>query len=582
VLGVGEVRRGDNFFDLGGHSLRVLQITSRVRKLFRVQLPMRSLFEVPTVAGLSERIVKARRGEHPPLLPLSPVGRDGQVALSLAQERLWFLNELEPGTSAHNVPFAIQLKGRLSVISLHCALNEIVRRHQILRTTFTSRDGRPVASTAAALLIDSLLIDLRALPEHARQAQALRLANEEARKPFDLARGPVLRFALLRMGEDDFIVLLTLNHIVTDDWSVGILAGEVAALYGSFSNGVPSALEELAVQYSDYASWQREWLRGEVLEAQLAYWKGQLADAPAALKLPVDHARPAVRTYRAARQTLALPQPLTEELKALSNREGATLFMTLLACYAVLLRHHTGQDDIPVGTPVGGRNLPEVENLIGFFVNLLVLRTNLSAHSDFLQLLNHVRDVALDAYDHQDLPFEKLIEELRPERRAGYMPLIQTAFALQNAPKGALELEGLSASALDVARERTTFDLTMELTDTARGLRGVLEYDTDLFDAGTIGRMGAHLERIVRAVVEQPDIKLERLLASLAAADREELLSTEQSLKESDLRRFKTAKRRVAGGASAPSAEVSETTPQPVGEELHTPRALPGAAGPQP
>jgi amino acid adenylation domain-containing protein len=543
VLGVKEVGRDDNFFDLGGHSLRVLQVTSRVRKLFRVQLPMRSLFEVPTVRGLSERISQARRGDNPPLAPLSAGTTNGNVRLSFAQERLWFLNELEPNTSAHNVPFAININGRLNVIALHATFNEIIRRHEILRTTFTASDGRPVASIAAALDLNLSIVDLSTLPKEQRQAQTLRLANEEAQRPFNLTHGPFLHFALLRIDEDNSIVLLTLNHIVTDDWSVGVFASEVSALYQSYSTGLHSSLAELPVQYSDYSNWQREWLTGEVLQAQLAYWKQQLLDPPF-LRLPIDHEEPPVRTYRAARQPLALPENLTEEMKALGNREGATLFMTLLACYVVLLRYSTRQNDILVGTPVGGRNQPEVENLIGFFVNLLVLRTNLSAHTDFTQLLNHVRDVSLDAYDHQDLPFEKLVEELRPDRRGSYMPLIQTAFALQNAPKSALELAGLTTTSLEISRERTTFDLTLELTDTTHGLRGVLEYDTDLFDRGTIKRLSAHFERIARAVTMQPDIKLDRLWEMLAAADREERALTEISLKESNLRRFRNIKRR--------------------------------------
>jgi len=506
VLGIGRVGVHDNFFELGGHSLLATQLISRLHEAFQVELPLRDLFESPTVAALAECVEEAQQTAQGLQAPaIEPVPRDGELPLSFAQQRLWFLDQLEPGSPLYNVPDAVRINGPLDVAALERSLNEIVRRHEVLRTTFPTVDGKPVQVIAPDLTIPLPVVDLTGLPEAEREPEALRQAREQARRPFDLARGPLLRARLLRLGEEDHVALMIMHHIASDGWSTGVLVQEIAALYDAFSHDRPSLLPELPIQYADFAHWQRNWLQGEILEAQLDYWKQQLKGLPPLLELPTDRPRPALQSFHGAHHTFILPKSLSEACKALGQQEGATLFMTMLAAFQTLLYRYTGQEDISVGTPIANRNRAELEGLIGFFVNTLVLCTDLSGEPSFRELLKRVREAALGAYAHQDLPFEMLVNALQPERDLSHTPLFQVMFILQNAPMEALELPGLTLSQLEVGTGVATFDLTLAIGEGPDGLSGALEYNTDLFDAATIQRMVGHFQTLLEGIVADPD-----------------------------------------------------------------------------
>jgi hypothetical protein len=376
---------------------------------------------------------------------------------------------------------------------------------------------------SASQSFDPAVVDLRSLPEATHQAEVERLATSEAQQPFDLAMGPLLRATLLHLGEAEHVLLLTMHHIVSDGWSMGVLIRELAALYEAFSSGSPSPLPQLPIQYADFAHWQRQWLQGEVLAAQLSYWQQQLTGAPALLELPTDRPRPAVWTFGGATQFLALPEPLSQKLKILSQRSGVTLFMTLLAAFQTLLYRYTGQEDICIGSPIANRNRSETEGLIGFFVNTLVLRTDMSENPSFQELLGRVREVTLGAYAHQDLPFEQLVEALQPERSLSHQPLFQVMFVLENTPISGLELPDLTISSLNIDSSTAKFDLTLSMEDTEQGLVGSLEYNTDLFDATTISRMLGHFQTLLEGIVVNPEQRLSDL-PLLTQPERQQLL----------------------------------------------------------
>ncbi len=524
VLGVERVGIYDDFFDLGGHSLLATQVVSRIRETFQVEMPLRRLFETPTVADLADSLDLSRRDDKSlQLTPIQPVPRDGDLPLSFAQQRLWFIDQLDPGNSVYNFPVAVRLKGSLNLAALEQSLNEIVRRHEALRTTFSTVDGQPIQVIAPRLTIGLPVIDLRELSEAERENEVQRLVVEEARRPFDLAKGPLLRASVLQLAEDEQVGLLTMHHIVSDGWSAGILVREMAALYQAYCSESPSPLLELPIQYADFAYWQREWLQGEVLQRQIDYWKKQLEGAPPLLELPEDHPRLAVQTFRGNHQSLLLPKEVGRALKALSRDEAATLFMTLLAAFKVLLHCYTRQDDVVVGTPVANRNRLEIEGLIGFFVNALVLRTDLSGDPSFRELVLRVRKVCVDAYAHQDLPFERLVEELHIERDLSRNPLFQVMFVLQNAPMQAVELPGLSLNPVIADGGTTHFDLTLHIVDSEQGLLGTVAYNTDLFDADTITRMLGHFQTLLETIVKDPDQRLSHL-SLLTDAERQQVL----------------------------------------------------------
>jgi amino acid adenylation domain-containing protein len=462
-----------------------------------------------------------------------PRRKDIDSALpSFAQQRLWFLDQLEPGLPVFAIAICYRLHGPLDVEALTQSLNEIVRRHEALRTTFSTVDGQPVQVIASTLTLTLPVVDLRGLPKNQRETEARRLARKERRQPFDLAQGPLLRTTLLRLDEEEHVLVLTMHHIISDGWSIGILRRELSVLYEAYCAGKPSPLPDLPIQYADYAVWQREWLQGEVLEEQLAYWGKQLEGAPPVLELPADHPRPRLQTYEGTSLPVVLTTTLSEALRRLSRQQGVTLFMTLLAAFETLLYRYSGQDDISVGSPIANRRRAEVEGLIGLFMNNLVLRSDLSGNPTFRELLGRVREVALGAYAHQDLPFEKLVEALQPERVLNYNPLFQVMFILQNVPAEPLELTGLTASFFEVDRGIARQDLILELFDLPeglgpeaqpKGLQGSLEYNTNLFDTARIKRMVGHLQTLLEGIVADPETPISEL-PLLTEAEQHQLL----------------------------------------------------------
>ncbi|HEX8274758.1 MAG TPA: amino acid adenylation domain-containing protein [Longimicrobiaceae bacterium] len=505
VLDVDRVGAHAGFFDLGGHSLLATRVTSRVREAFGVELPLRALFEAPTVAALAARVdAAAREGGGVQAPPLVPVPRDGPLPLSFAQQRLWFIDQLEPGSAAYNVPQARRLRGALDVGVLRRALDETVRRHESLRTTFHRAGGRPVQVVSPEGRARLAEVDLRGLPAGAREAEALRVAAAHAERPFDLERGPLLRASVARLDADDFALLLNTHHVVSDGWSMEVLVRELSALYAAFREGRPSPLAPLPVQYADFAAWQRAWLEGPVLERQLAWWRGRLAGAPPVLDLPVDRPRPRIPGDAAGTRWLALPDEVGAALRALSRREGTTLFMTLLAAWQALLGRYAGRDDVVVGAPVAGRDRVEVEGLIGYFVNTLVMRTDLSGAPDGRELLRRVRETALGAYAHADIPFERLVEEVVPTRSLSHAPLIQVAFSLQNADAAVLRLGDGELEELDAGGDAAKFDLHFAMADHGGRLGGVLAYRAELWDGATVGRMLEHFGVLAGALAAEP------------------------------------------------------------------------------
>ncbi|HEX8352075.1 MAG TPA: condensation domain-containing protein, partial [Pyrinomonadaceae bacterium] len=450
---------------------------------------------------------KAHNTSKPQTIPRR--AGDGPCPLSFAQQRLWFLDRLEGGSAFYNLPLAVRLDGPFDAAAFRRALEEVVRRHESLRTTFVFADDEPAQVISASHAVSLPVGDLSALPPETREAETRRLAAEEARLPFDLAAGPLLRARLLRLSAEEHVALFTLHHIVSDAWSKDILIREVSAVYGAYSRGEESPLAELPIQYADYAAWQREWLRGETLEGQLSYWRGQLAGAPPVLELPTDRPRTPATSHRGDRHRFALPEGLTRALEELSRREGATPFMTLLAAFHVLLSRYSGQTDVVVGTSTAGRGRLETEPLIGFFVNTLALRTRMDDDPTFAELVRRVRETCLGAYAHQDVPFEKLVEELRPERSLGHAPVFQVLFSFQNAPRKAADASGLRF--MGVERREVQFDLMLTMEERGGRFYGVFEYKTDLFDEPTIRRMASHLEVLLAGVAEDPESRVSRL-----------------------------------------------------------------------
>jgi amino acid adenylation domain-containing protein len=516
----------DNFFALGGHSLLAMRVVSRLRDTLGVEIPLRTLFEHPTVRGLSRQLQSIREGTQAIRLPaLAPVAHAGAIPPSFAQERLWFLDRLEPGAATYNVVVPRRLIGALDLSALERALPEIFRRHDVLRTRFVSVDGAPTQVIASGCGFALSHVDLSTLDARDRDTEVHRIIRAETVQPFDLATGPLFRATLIHLDAADHVLLLEMHHIVCDGWSLAVLFRELDALYDAYRAGRESPLADLPVQYADYAVWQRAHLRGEVLEAQLAHWRAQLSNLPALLALPTDHPRPATQTYDGAYEQVELPAELLSGLRALGRREGATLYMVLLAAFQVLLGKYAGTEDVVVGAPIAGRTRRELEGLIGFFVNSLVLRTDLSGDPDVRAILRRVREVTLDAYEHQDVPFEQLVGELQPERSLSHTPLFQVVFTLQEdddalKPAG---MSGLEVREIGLDVRTVKFDLQLSVTANGRGLVTGLSYRTDLFERDTIARMLRHLARVLEQMAGDPGLRLSDVQL-LGPAERDQVL----------------------------------------------------------
>jgi acyl carrier protein len=506
LLGVERVGIDDNFFELGGNSLLAGQVVARVRQLFTVEAQLSWLFESATIGSFALRILEPpARSEITETPKLVRVPRDRPLPLSFSQQRLWFLDQLEPGNHAYNISHAIEINGPLNAMALRQALDEIILRHEVLRTRFVALEGIPLQQIDLPAEADWREIDAK------DRAEAKRIIEAESRRPFDLSTGPLLRAFLLRLAPDEFILLLSMHHIVTDGWSGGVLINELMHLYQSHERDEAPSLLELPLQYADFAVWQRECLSTQRLEAQVEYWKRQLAGAPPVLHLPTDLPAPAVRSYRGAKKTIRLSTDLTNELKLFSRSHDVTLFMTLLAAFNVLLARYCGQDDLVVGSPIAGRNRVETESLIGFFVNTLPLRTRILQHASVRDLVESVRETALGGYVNQEVPFENLVSELQLDRNLEHNPIFQVMFAMQNAPASLPHFHNVVIGPFELESDTAKFDLSLEVKHGGEDLDISISFSTDLFEDESAIHMLADFHLLLESFVENP----ERLLSEL-------------------------------------------------------------------
>ena len=557
----------DGFFDLGGHSLLATQVVSRVRRAFGVELPLAALFETPTVAGIAARVEgllqQGPAREEPALVRVSG---NGERPLSFAQQRLWFAAQLDPENVAFNVRNALRLVGPLDTEALRRAFEEIVRRHEVLRTTFASVDGRPQAITGTVPTFDLPLVDLSGRTADERTNEVQRRARTASATPFDLARGPLMRATLLRLESREHVLLLGMHHIVSDAWSMGVLVRELGALYGAFVDGAPSPLADLPVQYGDFASWQQRYLQGETSERLLAYWKRTLAPPLPVLDLAGDRGRPATPSSRGACYTHDLPAGLADALRGLGRGQGVTLFMVLLAAFKVLLQRRTQTEDVVVGTDVAGRNRVETEGLIGFFINHLVLRTDLGGDPTFLELLARIRAVTLGAYAHQDMPFDRLVGALRPERDLAQTPLFQILFVLQNAPATAFALRDLAVERIPSEIETSKFDLGLFLGEHDDGLTASWIYKTDLFDRATVASLAGQLEAVLHSAVAHPERRISALEMH-SEQERSRQVMDQRREREARLERLGRGRRRaidVGGSGLVRTSDLGQGATRPL------------------
>lgn len=483
---------------------------------------------------LRERAKKKRDATESKITPRTRAS--ASYPLSFAQQRLWFLDQLDPGNHIYNEPSAIRLAGTLNTSALARSFDEIIRRHEVLRTTFSTQEGHPAQVIAPYLKLQLSLVDLSELDDGAHEAETERLAIAEALRPFDLSSAPFMRVTLVRRSSEEHVLLLTMHHIISDAWSTGILIRELMTLYVAYSGGRNSPLAKLPVQYADYAVWQREWLNGEVLERQLDYWRKELSGAPPVMNLPTDRPRPAIKSYRGGNYCFVLPATLTASLRALSRSEEVTVFNTLLAAFQTLLYRTTAQDDIVIGANIANRNHAGTESLIGFFINMLGLRADLAGDPSFRELLSRARKVTLGAYAHQDLPFDKLIEELQPERIPGISPLFQVVFNYY-APEPVQQIPGLKLEPLSFDYEVCRFDLSLIISDREGTLSGVWKYSTQLFDANTVARIHGHFETLLQSITAQPDARLSTL-EIFTWAEQQQRMTVNKELKKSNFKKF--------------------------------------------
>ena len=527
----------DNFFELGGHSLVATRLVARIRDTFNVDMPLRVVFEQGTVESFSAYIDQQLDGSGRELSLQHAITRQPEEQrrmLSFAQQRLWILDQVEAVGSAYSLLFPVALKGTLDPAALSGALNEVVRRHEVLRTRFEAHDGiGAVAVVSSDLQIEMPILQIEGSPDEQRQ-RVETLIEEEMQRPFSLSQGPLLRAQLLRLSEDDHIALFSLHHMVSDAWSLNLFIEEISRFYRSYVEKSPAAVPELRIQYGDYAAWQRQWLEGEVLNRQIAYWKDQLDGISLALGLPTDYPRPAVQSYRGSELRFTLDRDLQKELKQLARQENATLFMFLLAAVQILLARYSGQNDISVGTPILSRAHPDTEKLIGLFSNTLVMRSRIDADESFREFLGRVREIALGAYANQDAPFEKLVEELNPERDRSRSPLFQVMFTLQSLSRPAMNLPGLEVTTLDVTGRTSKFDLAFFLEeDEDLGVAGFVEYNIDLFERKTIERMIGHWQELLHSIVANANTAVGKL--NLLSAPERQIILEEWNRTDSDL-----------------------------------------------
>lgn len=537
----------ENFFELGGHSLLATRVISGLRQLMEVELPLQIMFDDPTAAGIAEKIERQMRdGAGLAAPPIVPAPRTEDLPLSFAQQRLWFQDQLVPNNPFYNVPAVVRARGSLDIGVLEETLSEVVRRHEVLRTEFGVKHGEPVQVINEPYHVVVPVIELTGLQEEPARAEMERLALQESRTPFDLSTGPLFRTRIIRLGPSDHVVLFTMHHIISDAWSMALLVKEVGYCYERFAAGELPRLDHLSVQYADYSMWQRRWMAGEVLDEHISYWSERLSGELPILELQPGRARPERQTFGGGREIYRMNSPLNHELKTLSIREGVTLFMLLLTGFKVLLHKYSGQEDILVGVDIANRNRAETESLIGFLVNQLVLRTDLSGNPTFRELLRRVRKTALGAYSHQDLPFEKLVEAIRPDRTLKYTPLFQVKFGFDNAPVEPLMLSGIELSMIDIVNQTSRFDLTLTMTEDPEGLLCGFNYNRDLFDRDWVMQMAGQFERLLHHVVAFPDSRLRELKQVLEDADREQLSLKEQEIQQIELLAFKSGKRQSA------------------------------------
>ncbi|MGA9117876.1 MAG: amino acid adenylation domain-containing protein, partial [Bacteroidota bacterium] len=525
ILGVEGVGREDNFFELGGHSLRVTQLLSRVRQVFSVELPLRAVFETPSLQGLAGEVDKQRNGDgFVVLLPaLEAVPRTEEIPLSFSQQRLWFLEQLEPGSPTYNIPASFNVSGPLRLDILRQCVEEMISRHEILRTRFVKRHGQPYQHVEDGMDPPFSDVDLSVLTPEEQQEHIFRTALDESRQCFNLETGPLFRISVLTRGADDHVILLTMHHIIADGWSIGVMIREMSTLYEAFAAGRPSDLQPPQVQYADFAAWQRTWLSGDIFEMQLSYWKHQLEGMPTFLELPLDRSRPSMQSSEGQTESLEISSDLRVALEELCQQVGVTMYMLLLTAFGVLLHRYSRQDDFAVGSPIANRRHSQTEDLIGFFVNTLVLRMRFSDSMTVRDLLKSTREMCLDAFAHQDLPFEKIVEALQPARDMGRSPLFQTAFVHQNFPTQSLQISGLTITPFNIEIGTNKFDLTLTTAEMPDGVRADLEYSTALFDQSTAARMLRHFSTILEQFVTDVDQPVGRV-PLLKKAELQELL----------------------------------------------------------